>query len=51
MACGFGAVTLLFLIFRHSASEVQDPNTNAAAEMELLKKDLLVAEEQKGSAL
>ncbi len=51
MACGFGAVTLLFLIFRHSASEVQDPNTNAAAEIELLKKDLHVAEEQKAALL
>ena len=47
MACGFGAVTLLFLIFRHNVSDVQKPDAKAAAELAMLQQDIQVAEQQR----
>ena len=51
MACGFGAVTLLFLIFRHNVSDVQKPDAKAAAELAMLQQDIQVAEQQRTVAL
>ncbi|MDX1555182.1 MAG: vWA domain-containing protein [Xanthomonadales bacterium] len=47
MACGFGAVTLLFLILRHNFAEEPVPDPNLTAEVELLQEDLSEAEEDK----
>ncbi len=47
MACGFGAVTLLFLILRHNAVEIEAPDINLTAEVELLQEDIRDAEEDK----
>jgi hypothetical protein len=47
MACGFGAVTLLFLILRHNATEIITPDTRISAEMELLQMDIRDAEDDK----
>jgi hypothetical protein len=47
MACGFGAVTLLFLILRHNAVEIEVPDVNLTAEVELLQEDVRDAEEEK----
>ena len=33
MACGFGAVTLLFLILRHNATEIVTPDPRLASEV------------------
>ncbi|MDE0840846.1 MAG: VWA domain-containing protein [Porticoccaceae bacterium] len=51
MACGFGAVTLLFLIFRHNASDIQQPDAKAAAELAMLQQDIEVAEERRAAVL
>ena len=47
MACGFGAVTLLFLILRHNATEVELPDPRLASEVDLLQQDIRQAEEEK----
>ena len=47
MACGFGAVTLLFLILRHNAVEIVTPDSQLAAEVDLLQMDIRQAEEEK----
>ena len=51
MACGFGAVTLLFLILRHNATEVVTPDPRLATEVELLQEDIRQAEESKTELL
>ena len=51
MACGFGAVTLLFLILRHNASEIVTPDPRLASEVELLQEDIRQAEEAKTELL
>ena len=51
MACGFGAVTLLFLILRHNDVEVPIPDPSLQAELELLKMDIYQAEEEKTQLL
>ncbi|MDA0795447.1 MAG: VWA domain-containing protein [Proteobacteria bacterium] len=47
MACGFGAVTLLFLILRHNATEVITPDESLAAEVDLLQMDIRQATEER----
>ena len=47
MACGFGAVTLLFLILRHNVVEEVRPDPKLAAEVEMLQEDVQEAEQQK----
>ncbi len=47
MACGFGAVTLLFLILRHNVVEIESPDPNLTAEVNLLQEDVRQAEEEK----
>ena len=47
MACGFGAVTLLFLILRHNAVEIVTPDIKLAAEVDLLQMDIREAEEDR----
>ena len=51
MACGFGAVTLLFLILRHKASEIIITDQQLANEAELLQRDIKEAEEIKTEIL
>lgn len=51
MACGFGAVTLLFLILRHNNTEVPVPDPSLQTELELLKMDISQAQEQKTQLL
>ena len=51
MACGFGAVTLLFLIFRHNVADIQKPDAKAAAELTMLQQDIQVAEQQRAAVL
>ena len=51
MACGFGAVTLLFLILRHNATEIQTPDVRLSAEVELLQMDIRQAEAEKTQLL
>jgi hypothetical protein len=47
MACGFGAVTLLFLILRHNDMQIEVPDVRLAAEVDLLVEDIRDAEEEK----
>ena len=47
MACGFGAVTLLFLILRHNFAEEPVPDPRLTAEVELLQEDMSEAEKDK----
>jgi hypothetical protein len=47
MACGFGAVTLLFLILRHSVVEEVRPDPKLAAEVEMLQQDVRNAEAER----
>ena len=47
MACGFGAVTLLFLILRHNATEVLTPDIRISAEVDMLQMDIRDAEQEK----
>ncbi|MGB0449385.1 MAG: VWA domain-containing protein [Porticoccaceae bacterium] len=47
MACGFGAVTLLFLILRHNATEIELPDPRLASEVDLLQEDIRQAEREK----
>ena len=51
MACGFGAVTLLFLILRHNATEIETTDPRLADEVELLQQDISQAEQQKVALL
>ena len=51
MACGFGAITLLFLILRHDAAEIDQPQKNLANEIELLHIDINQAQRQKATLL
>ncbi|MDB9998934.1 VWA domain-containing protein [Porticoccaceae bacterium] len=51
MACGFGAVTLLFLILRHNATEIQTPDIRLSAEVDLLQMDIRQAETEKTQLL
>ena len=47
MACGFGAVTLLFLILRHSVVVEVQPDEKLSAEVIMLTEDVKNAEEEK----
>lgn len=47
MACGFGAVTLLFLILRHNSSDIELPEPRQSAEVQLLQQDIQQAEQEK----
>ena len=47
MACGFGAVTLLFLILRHSIVVEVQPDPKMAAEVVMLTEDVKNAAEEK----
>ena len=50
MACGLGAVTLLFLILKHDSSTAfENINPNLSAEVKLLNEDIRVGEENKVS--
>ncbi|UTW44141.1 VWA domain-containing protein [bacterium SCSIO 12696] len=40
MACGFGAVTLLFLILKHDPTTITTADPNIAAEVKLLQEDI-----------
>jgi hypothetical protein len=51
MACGFGAVTLLFLILRHSVVVEVQPDPRLNAEVVMLKQDVEQAEKQKSEML
>jgi hypothetical protein len=51
MSCGFGAVTLLFLILRHNATEIVTPDPRLASEVEMLQEDIRQAEESKTELL
>lgn len=47
MACGFGAVTLLFLILRHNADMPPVPDANLRAEVNLIEEDIRSAEDDR----
>ncbi len=47
MACGFGAVTLLFLILRHEVVEEVQPDPRLNAELEMLAQDVQQAETER----
>jgi hypothetical protein len=47
MACGFGAVTLLFLILRHNVIVEVQPDPKLSAEVVMLKEDVKNAEEDR----
>lgn len=49
MACGFGAVTLLFLILRHNTSEIEVPESPMSAEIALLQEDIRQASFEKST--
>ena len=51
MACGFGAVTLLFLILRHNANEIPIPDERLSSEISLLQQDIQQAEQDQLKAL
>ncbi len=51
MACGFGAVTLLFLILRHSVVEEVLPDPKLSAEVVMLKEDVKNAEHDRTELL
>jgi hypothetical protein len=51
MACGFGAVTLLFLILRHNANEIPTPDERLSSEISLLQQDIQQAEQDQTKAL
>lgn len=46
MACGFGAVTLLFLILKPDTPTVTTADPNIAAEVKLLQEDIRVGQEE-----
>ena len=47
MACGFGAATLLFLILRHNEMVIELPDQRLMAEVNLIKEDIQLAEEDR----
>ncbi len=47
MACGFGAVTLLFLILRHNDIDIPVPDIKLTAEVNLLEEDIRDAEKER----
>lgn len=47
MACGFGAVTLLFLILKHGSVDTEIP---ASAEVDLLQEEIMLARENQVQA-
>ena len=47
MACGFGAVTLLFLILRHNVVVEVQPDPKLSAEVVMLKEDVKKADEER----
>jgi hypothetical protein len=51
MACGFGAVILLFLILRHNVVVEVQPDPRLAAEVEMLKEDVRDAEVERSDLL
>ncbi len=51
MACGFGAVTLLFLILRHHVVEEPRPDARLVTEVELLQEDVQEAEHERTELL
>ena len=51
MACGFGAVTLLFLILRHNANDIPVADERLSSEISLLQKDIQQAEQDQVKAL
>ena len=51
MACGFGAVTLLFLILRHNFVEEPQPDPKLSSELELLHQDMQQAEHERTEVL
>ena len=51
MACGFGAVTLLFLILRHNANEIPIPDERLSSEISLLQQDIQQEEQDQVKAL
>jgi hypothetical protein len=51
MACGFGAVTLLFLILRHNVVVEVQPDQKLSAEVVMLKEDVKKAEEDRALLL
>ena len=51
MACGFGAVTLLFLILRHNFAEEPVPDPSLTAEVQMLQEDVSEAEVDKVEVL
>jgi hypothetical protein len=51
MACAFGAVTMLFLILRHSVVEEVQPDPRLATEVQLLQEDVKQAEEERTELL
>jgi hypothetical protein len=51
MACGFGAVTLLFLILRHKVVEEVQPDPRLSAEVVMLQEDVRQAEEERAALL
>lgn len=46
MACGFGAVTLLFLILKHDVVPIDTADPNLSAEVALLEEDIRIGEEE-----
>ncbi len=46
MACGFGAVTLLFLILKHDISPVETADPNLSAEVDMLQEDIRIGQEE-----
>lgn len=46
MACGFGAVTLLFLILKHDITTIEPAEPYLVAESNLLQEDITSAEEE-----
>jgi len=51
MACGFGAVTLLFLILRHNADAEVIPDPSITSEVNFIEQDIVDAEENRAQLL
>ena len=51
MACGFGAVTLLFLILRHNVVAEVVPDPRLEQEIQMLKEDVQSAESERTELL
>ena len=50
MACGFGAVTLLFLILRHNSAEIEIIEPPVSEEVMLLQQDIEEAQQENSKA-